>query len=110
MIDAAIHLTGWYLVLAIVGACALLPAALLGERLHTGGVLYARPLGLATVALACWLVAWFGWAPYGTPLAAGAVVVAQIPVLESSVNSASAPSLPMPLSATSRAPRQAQAP
>ncbi|MGE3856680.1 MAG: DUF2298 domain-containing protein, partial [Dehalococcoidia bacterium] len=74
MTDAAIHLIGWYLVLGAVGAGALLPAALLGERLHTGGVLYARPLGVAIVALACWLVAWFGWAPYGTPLAVAALV------------------------------------
>ena len=74
MTDAAIHLLAWYAILALVGLCALLPAAVLCDRLATRGVLLARPLGLAVIAVACWVVAWFGWLPYGTPLAAGALV------------------------------------
>ena len=75
MIDATLHLLGWYVALAILGACGVLPAALLCDRLHTRGVLYARPLALALTALATWLIAWFGWVPYGTPLAVLVVLV-----------------------------------
>ena len=78
MIDAALPLVGWYAVLAALGACGWLPAALLCDRLPTHGVLYARPLALAVVALAVWIVASFGPAPnavgYGTPLILGAVL------------------------------------
>ncbi|RLT36461.1 MAG: hypothetical protein DWI58_18695 [Chloroflexi bacterium] len=74
MTDPALHLLGWYLVLSIIGVCGLLPAALLCDRLHTRGVLYARPLALAVIGIAVWLIAWLGWVRYGTPLALGGVV------------------------------------
>lgn len=74
MTESALAVLGWYVALALLGAGGLLPAALLCDRLHTRGVLYARPLALALVALAVWLVAWFGWASYGTPLILVAVI------------------------------------
>ncbi|MFA7248429.1 MAG: DUF2298 domain-containing protein [Dehalococcoidia bacterium] len=74
MTDAALHLLAWYAALALIGAGGLLPAALICDRLHTRGVLYARPLGLAIVALTAWLLAWAGWMPYGTPLVIAAVL------------------------------------
>ena len=64
----------WYAILAAIGACGLLPAALLCDRLHTRGVLYARPLALAIASIAAWMLAWLGWVNYGTPLAIGSVV------------------------------------
>ena len=68
MTDAALHVLDWYLALALIGAYALLPAAVLCDRLHTRGVLLARPLGLALVALVVWVIGWFGWVHYDTPL------------------------------------------
>lgn len=65
----------WYLALLAIGAAGLFPAALLAERLHSAGVLYARPLALAALALLAWQLSHFGLAPYGTPLVVGALVL-----------------------------------
>jgi YYY domain-containing protein len=62
MIDAA----AWYIALLLVGLAGLLPAMLLCERLPSQGVLYARVVGLAVVALAAWLIGWSELLPYGT--------------------------------------------
>ena len=67
MIDAAPLILRWYLALAILGIAGLLPAAVLCDRLHTRGVLYARPLAIAVVAVVVWFLAWLR-VPYGTPL------------------------------------------
>ena len=63
----------WYLVLALVGAASLLPASLLLGRLASGGVLYARALGLAVLAYLAWLPGALGLASYGTGAAWAAV-------------------------------------
>ena len=64
----------WYLALTAVGALGLLPSLLLFARLRSGGVLYARPLGLLLVSYATWLAAALGAAPYGTPLVIAATL------------------------------------
>ncbi len=66
----ALQVIAWYAVLAAIGLAMMLPAALLCDRLHTRGVLYARPLAITTVAMAAWLLSSFG-VPYGTPLVIG---------------------------------------
>lgn len=65
----------WYLALLAIGAGGLLPAALLADRLHSAGVLYARPLALAALAMLAWHASHFGLAPYGTPLVIGALAL-----------------------------------
>ncbi len=65
----------WYLALTAVGAGGLLPAAVLFGRLHSRGVLYARPLGLLLVTYVVWLAAALGPLSYGTGLAVGVTVV-----------------------------------
>ncbi|MDA1004521.1 MAG: DUF2298 domain-containing protein, partial [Chloroflexi bacterium] len=65
----------WYLALLAIGSAGLFPSALLAERLHSAGVLYARPLALAALALLAWQLSHFGLAPYGTPLVVGALVL-----------------------------------
>ena len=56
----------WYAALTLVGAAGLLPAALLFDRLRSGGVLYARPLALLLVAYGAWMLSAAGFARYGT--------------------------------------------
>ena len=74
MTDAALPILTWYLALIVLGVCGLLPSAVLFERLHSRGVLYARPLAIAVASVAAWFLAWLGWAPYGTPLAVVTIV------------------------------------
>ena len=71
---SVLYAARWYLSLLAIGVAGLLPATLLFDRLSSAGVLYARPLALALVALAAWLVGWSGVAPYGTPVVAGALL------------------------------------
>ena len=66
MIDALFLAGRWYIALAFVGAAGLLPGAYLFDRLSSRGVLYARPLALAVVALGAWLIGWSGRGAYGT--------------------------------------------
>ncbi|MSQ30626.1 MAG: hypothetical protein EXR64_01160 [Dehalococcoidia bacterium] len=73
LLDSVLAAARWYLALIAIGAAGLLPAALLFDRLSSRGVLYARPLALAVIALAAWLVGWSGVAAYGTPVVAGAL-------------------------------------
>ena len=65
----------WYLALTVVGAGGLLPALLLFDRLRSGGVLFARPLALLSVAYVAWIVSWAGVAPYGTGLVLAAAAL-----------------------------------
>ena len=74
MIDGTLLAARWYLVMLLIGAAGLLPSAQLFDRLHSNGVLYARPLALAVIALAAWLLGWSRWVPYGTPVVAGVVI------------------------------------
>ena len=62
----------WYLALSVAGAGGLLPAIVLFGRLRSGGVLYARPLGLLAIAYAAWTASALGVAPYGTGLVVAA--------------------------------------
>ena len=70
MLDTA----SWYLALLLVGAAGLLPSALLFERLESRGVHVARPLALAIMALATWLVVALGGVPYGTLIVVASTV------------------------------------
>ena len=65
----------WYLASAAVGAAGLAPAAALYGGLRSGGVLLARPLGLALLALGGWWWGWIGLAPYGTVALAAALAL-----------------------------------
>ena len=64
----------WYLALSVAGAGGLLPAMILFGRLRSGGVLYARPLGLLAVAYVAWVTSALGIAPYGTGLVVAVAV------------------------------------
>ncbi len=65
----------WYAALTLIGAGGLLPASLLFGGLRSGGVLYARPLGLLIVAEIAWLLSGVGRVPYGLPLIIAATVM-----------------------------------
>ena len=56
----------WWLASAAIGAAGLVPSALLFGGLRSGGVLLARPLGLALLSLGGWWAGWSGLLPYGT--------------------------------------------
>ncbi len=56
----------WYLASVAVGAGGLAPSLALFGGLRSGGVLLARPVGLALLALGGWWAGWIGLAPYGT--------------------------------------------
>ena len=56
----------WYLASVAVGAAGLAPSITLFGGLRSGGVLLARPVGLALLALGGWWAGWIGPAPYGT--------------------------------------------
>lgn len=65
----------WYLALTVVGAGAVLPASLLFGGLRSGGVLYAKPLGVLLAAEVAWLVSAETPVPYGTPLVLGSAAL-----------------------------------
>ncbi|MGE0135981.1 MAG: DUF2298 domain-containing protein [Dehalococcoidia bacterium] len=61
-------LLAWYIALLAVGMASLLPASLVFERLRSGGVLYARPLGLVWLGVGAWVISATTPVPYGLPL------------------------------------------
>ncbi len=61
-------LIAWYVALMAIGMGSLLPAMVLFERLRSGGVLYARPLGLLCIAVGAWVVTAATPVPYGLGL------------------------------------------
>lgn len=65
--SVVVSAVSWYLALAVFGVLGLVPAAVLFDRLPSRGVFFARPLGVATVALLTWLAVRLTDAPYGTP-------------------------------------------
>ena len=71
MVEAA----RWYLALTLIGASGVLPAVLVFGRLHSGGVLYARPLALLLLALGAWLASAVLRLPYGDGLILGVSAV-----------------------------------
>lgn len=68
----------WYVAASLMTVAGLVPAAVLFPGLASRGVHFARPLGMALVALLTWLVVHLTPVPYGTPvvfLSLGAVAV-----------------------------------
>lgn len=65
----------WYVALTIVGAGAVLPLLQAFGGLRSGGVWYAKPVGLLLVALFAWLTSAETHAPYGLPLVLVGVVL-----------------------------------
>ncbi len=59
----------WYLVTTCVGIGALLPSLVAFGQLRSGGLLFARPLGLLILGVGAWCIAATTPIAYGTPLA-----------------------------------------
>ena len=66
------HVT-WYLASLLIAGGGVVPATVLFHRLPTAGVLLARPIGFAFVALAMWMSAAFTPVPYGAVAAAASI-------------------------------------
>ncbi|MFN8584451.1 MAG: DUF2298 domain-containing protein [Dehalococcoidia bacterium] len=63
-----VDLLAWYVALLAVGMASLLPTSLVFERLRSGGVLYARPIGLVWLGVGCWVISDLTPIPYGLGL------------------------------------------
>lgn len=63
-----LNLLAWYVALMAIGMASLLPATLVFERLRSGGVLYARPLGLVWLGVGAWVISTTTPIPYGLGL------------------------------------------
>jgi len=63
-----VDLLAWYVALLAIGMASLLPTSLVFERLRSGGVLYARPLGLVWLAVGSWVISDLTPVPYGMGL------------------------------------------
>ncbi|MCH8284133.1 MAG: hypothetical protein IIC20_06100 [Chloroflexi bacterium] len=64
----------WYAALLLIGGAGLLPAGVLFARLHSRGLLYARPIAMLLVAQIVWLAAALTSLSYGTALVLAAVL------------------------------------
>ena len=63
----------WYLASLLIAGGGVVPATILFHRLPTAGVLLARPIGFAFVALAMWMMSAFTPMPYGVAAAAASI-------------------------------------